>query len=159
MKTLARRLARSAALIAAAAVLASCDVLGLDVGNDQLPELERQRLKWESGQITSYRFTYRRACFCGTEFLTPTEIEVQSGEITSVRYLERDDPVPVSIANGLPTVPGLFAIIEHAIDNRADLLEVTYDPALGHPTKISIDYRFNIADDEITHLVASLTPG
>jgi hypothetical protein len=137
--------------------LASCDILGLTVGaSGRRAELERQRTKWARQHITSYRLVYRRDCFCGEEFTAPTEIEVRAGEIASATYTNRGDPVPAYVHDALPTIDALFAIVADAIDQEADLLDVTYDPTRGFPRKIAIDSRFNAADDEVTHSVISL---
>ncbi len=142
-------------LVAATSLVSGCDALGLAVGpSHRRSELERQRAKWSQRHVTSYRLTYRRACFCGNEFTSLTDIEVRSGDIAVARYTERDDPIPAYVQAGLPTVASLFAIIEDAIDRNADVLDVTYDPAFGYPRWIAIDHRFNVADDEVTHSVS-----
>ena len=145
---------RSALLFASVILLSSCDVLGLAIGPaDRRSELERQRAKWVQRHVTSYRLTYRRDCFCGSEFTTPTNIEVRAGDIATATYSDRNEPIPTYVRAGLPTVDELFAIIAEAIDANADLIEVTYDPLLGYPRKIGIDYRFDRADDEVTHSI------
>ena len=145
---------RSTLLGAAILLLASCDVMGLAVEPAaRRSELDRQRAKWVQRNVTSYRLTYRRDCFCGAEFTTPTDIEVRSGGIAAANYSDRDDPIPGYVQEGLPTVEALFAIIEDAIARDGDLIEVTYDPLLGYPRRIAIDFRFSRADDEVAHSV------
>jgi hypothetical protein len=145
---------RSALLLGAMILSSSCDVLDLAVGpTERRSELERQRAKWAQRNVTSYRLTYRRDCLCGTEFTTPTDIEVRAGDIATASYTNRDEPIPGYVQAGLPTVEALFAIIDDAIDRNADLIEVTYDPLLGYPRKIGLDYRFDRADDEVTHSI------
>ena len=148
---------RFATPLVAILLLTSCDILGLTIGGSgRRAELERQRAKWARQHITSYRLVYRRDCFCGAEFTAATEIEVRAGQIATASYTESGDPIPGYVHDGLPTVDGLFAIIAEAIDQEADLLEVTYDPTRGYPQKVAIDYRFNAQDDEVTHSVVSL---
>lgn len=148
---------RYAGALALIVFLGSCDILGLDIGGSAYrSELERQRAKWARQQITSYNLVYRRECFCGIEFLTPTVMEVRAGDIATARYAESDAPIPLWVQDRLPTVEGLFDIIEDALDSEVDLLEVVYDPALGYPRRIAIDHRFSAADDEVTHLVSAL---
>ena len=148
---------RRVGLLATVLLLTSCEILGLTLGGSgRRAELQRQQARWARQQITSYRLTYHRECFCGTALTTPIKIEVRDGVIASARYAEGDDPVPVSVQAFLPTVEGLFAIIDDAIDREADLLEVTYDPNRGYPRRIAIDYRFSTADEEVAHSVTSL---
>jgi len=35
---------------------------------------------------------------------------------------------------------------------------VTYDPVMGYPTSIAIDYRKQTSDDEISYTVKDLVP-
>ena len=141
-------------LLAAVLLLTSCDVLGLTVGaTERRSELERQRAKWAKRHVTSYRLTYRRECFCGVEFTAPTAIEVRAGDIATATYTDRGDPIPDYVQVSLPTVEALFAIIDRAIDVEADMIEVAYDPLLGYPRRIAVDYRFNLADDEVVHSI------
>ena len=151
------RVFRCASAIALVLVLGSCEILGLTMGGSgRRAELGRQRAKWASQQITSYNLVYRRDCFCGVEFTTPTYIEVRSGDIATARYAESDAPIPLWVQDRLPTVEALFDVIDDAIDREVDLLEVVYDPARGYPRSIAIDYRFSTADDEVTHVVSGL---
>jgi hypothetical protein len=144
-------------MIAAVLLLTSCEILGLTLGGSgRRAELERQQGKWARQHITSYRITYQRECFCGSEFTMPTEIEVRGGAIETANYADRNDPIPAYVQAKLPTVDALFAIIADAIDREADLLDVVYDPSRGYPTRVAVDYRFNTADDEVTHSVYTL---
>jgi hypothetical protein len=147
---------RHAAPFVALLLLASCDVLGLTIGGSgRRAELERQRAKWARQQITSYRLVYRRDCECGEALTSPTAIEVRGGAVAAATYAD-GDPVPSHVRDDLPTVDALFAMVAEAIQQEADLLEVTYDASRGYPTRIAIDYRFNAVDDEVTHSVLSL---
>jgi len=156
MRVLHRAL-RCAGAIALVLVLGSCEIFGLAIGGSgRRAELGRQRAKWARQQITSYNLVYRRDCFCGIEFVTPTYIEVRAGGISTARYSESDAPLPLWVQDRLPTVEALFDIVDNALDREVDLLEVVYDPALGYPRRIAIDYRFSTADDEVTHVVSGL---
>ena len=156
MRVLPRAI-RCAGALVLVVLLGSCDVLGLTIGGSgRRTELERQRAKWARHQITSYNLVYRRECFCGTEFITPTFIEVRAGDISTARYAESDAPIPLWVQSTLPTVETLFDLVADAIDREVDLLEVVYDPTLGYPRRIAIDSRFATADDEMTHVVSDL---
>jgi hypothetical protein len=148
---------RALGIVAAVLLLTSCDILGLTAGaSGRRTELARQRAKWNQQQITSYRLTYQRYCFCGTDLSTPVEIEVRSGVVVMARYAESDAAFPSDMQSRLPTVETLCAIVGDAIDRDPDLLEVTYDASRGFPRRIAVDYRFDTADDEFTHTVLSL---
>ncbi len=155
--TVLHRALRCAGAVALIFLLGSCEILGLSIGGSaRRSELERQRATWARRQVTSYNLTYHRECFCGIEFVTPTYIEVRAGGIAAARYAESDAPLPLWLHGHLPTVEALFDAVDDAIDREADLLEVVYDPILGYPRRIAIDYRFSTADDEVTHVVSTL---
>lgn len=59
--------------------------------------------------------------------------------------------------NGFDTVEGLFGVIQHAIDEDADEVDVTYDEATGRPERIDIDWMTNADDDEVGITVDSFT--
>jgi hypothetical protein len=117
-------------------------------------DLAYHRQLWEAQGITSYRFSYRRACFCSD--INMLEIDVVHGVVAAARYADGGAPVGDIYQATLPTVGTLFDIVEAALDSRADALRVTYHPALGYPTEISVDYRFVVADDEFGYTVSSL---
>ena len=154
MIALSSRGLRCAVVFSATLLLASCDVFGLSLGDrGRRADFERQRAKWERQGISSYRLIYRQDCFCGTEFTVATEIEVRGGSIVGAHYAASNDPIPSYVQSRLPTIESLFDIIADAIEREVDLLDVSYDPDRGFPRKIAIDYRFNTADDEVTHSV------
>jgi hypothetical protein len=147
---------RFAVLVAAASLAAGCSAFGLDGGTGERARLRINRAKWENHQIPAYRYTYRRGCFfCpGIESIV---LEVRNQAVIAAFPESSDEPLPYHL-DLLPTVDDLFDIIESAIAQRVDLLEVEYHPVLGHPTRIAIDYGFNVADDEVSHSARDLVP-
>ena len=146
---------RIATLVAIAALTAGCSAFGLDGGTSERSRLRTARAKWAHQQIPAYRFTYGRSCFCpGT---APIVIEVRNDAVTAAFHEASDEPLPYH-PDLLPTVADLFDIIDRAITQRVDLLEVDYHPLLGYPTSIAIDYVFNMADDEVQYTARDLSP-
>jgi hypothetical protein len=80
----------------------------------------------------------------------PAVVEVRSGNLTA--QLSGGAAADTSI---FTRVEGLFALVQRAIDENAETLTVEYDPVLGYPKAIGIDYRKQIADDEFTVLLSS----
>lgn len=148
---------RIAVALAFLGILFACTTLGLDGGTSERATLERQKARWARQHLSSYRFTYSIACFCGNANM-PMEIEVRANLVTDAAYTETEAPVPLDIQSSLPTIDALFRVIERAIVDRVHLLDVTYHPEVGYPTRISIDRSFNAQDDEITHTVSALAP-
>lgn len=119
-----------------------------------LGELEKNRQLWRSQKINRYQFTYQQQCFCVAPGNIPLKVAVKNDKITQVIDLKNNQ----MITNlGFPkTIDQLFQILEKAIQSKADEISVTYDPKLGYPTKIAIDYQKILADEETSYLAKDL---
>jgi len=114
-------------------------------------ELTVARHRWGERQPPSYSLTVRRSCECLPEMIGPVVVVVRDGQVESRHYVSSGEPVPSTYADVFPTVDGLFARIEDALRQGAAKLEVDYDPTLGYPLRIAIDYNATAADDEVTY--------
>lgn len=124
--------------------------------SDQLAELQQAREQWAAQGVTIYTFTVRRSCFCAGPLL----VEVKVGEVAIVRTdLDTGLPVPAELASLYPDIPGLFAIVQREIEAPAAALSVTYDPARGFPTLISVDPIKGAIDDEYGYTITGFRPG
>lgn len=111
--------------------------------------LAEARRLWASEEPADYRIDVRRLCFCGFDVTRAVRVTVHNGAVVSRRYV--DDGMPASGAPDLfPDVAGLFEIVEDAIQRDAHRLDVRYDPALGFPLSIVIDYIEQAVDEELT---------
>jgi hypothetical protein len=139
-----------ACLAAAAATLGACD-------GPTAPERQLQvaRLKWERTRPAAYTVTVARLCYCLIEVVGPAIVSVRDGVVESRTYVANGAAVSPAYAEYFPTIDGLFEVIEDARRQRADAIDVTYDPAFGFPTVISIDYIRAAADDEIAYRATS----
>lgn len=88
--------------------------------------------KWAAQNAVSYHMTIKRSCFCPKEALGPFKVSVKNGEIVDVKPDNK-------FSKDLPTVEGLFKIIQKAIDSKAEVIRVKYDLRRGYPTSIFID--------------------
>lgn len=111
------------------------------------------RARWAEAEIHGYRLDLQRLCFCGGDYTSVVTIEVLDDGIVSATYQESGEPFTDSFSE-LYTVDDLFEEIEDAVRREAYSLEVDYDPILGYPTDIWIDYSANIADEERGYLVS-----
>lgn len=144
------------ALTLAVPAITGCGILGADEWEDRRDALERNRDRWGSEQVYSYRYTLELSCFCPSGAAGPVAIEVTDGEITSLVPVREDVDVPESEWQWFRTVDELFVLIEAAIEDRADRFEVRYHPTSGHPTRITLDFDHNYADDEVFVTVSDL---
>lgn len=112
-------------------------------------ELRAAQARWSQRGPSSYDITVSRGCECLPEATRPAVVSVRDGIVTSRTYVGDGAPVGLAYAELYPTVEGLFRKIDDARQHHAASVDVVYDPVLGYPTRISIDYNFQTADDEI----------
>lgn len=147
-------LARGAALILTLA-LSGC--IGPFSPSGPVKDKDEARRLWDRQQISSYRFRVSRLCFCAPDARRPLVAVVVGGQVTSLTDAETGAPfegdpfMPV-------TVDGLFAAVDDAIDRDADRIDARYDPQLGYPLEIAIDFSERMADEEVAYYASELTP-
>jgi hypothetical protein len=138
-----------------------CAVLVAGCGSDDVElspgeaALSVAKQKWSGANMQSYRFELERECFC-----PPPQafiVTVTANEISAVTYKVSGEPVSAENIRFLPTINGLFSIIDKAYADKADGVDVKYDGALGYPITTALDYDTQTADDEITYKVSKVT--
>jgi hypothetical protein len=127
-----------------------------------LPRTERERLErnqalWRAQGYTSYRFEYRHHCFCAPAVTDPVIIVVRGGAIVSINSVAGGAPVPPERFEQYLTVEALFALARQALGEAASAT-IDYDPTFGYPTRLDVDWRRDIADDEGSHQASNLQP-
>jgi Family of unknown function (DUF6174) len=111
---------------------------------------------WRQQKISNYRYEFTRSCNCFPKATEPVIIEVRNGVTTSITYKYGNDPVDTALFQKYKTIPQLFNIIKNALIRRAANLTVEYNPIVGYPTKINIDYDSRRTDDEIFFTISNL---
>ncbi len=122
-----------------------------------LEGLERARARWAAQGVDSYEVDVRRLCFCAFDVTRAVRVHVANGHATARTYIDTGEPV-VQDPELFPDIPGLFDLIEEAIDQDAHSIEVDYDSDLGYPLSISIDYLEHAVDEELTMIVDRFHP-
>jgi hypothetical protein len=152
-----------ALLLAVAA--AGCDN-PFDSDQFQREELARARTLWEREGGPSYTFTMELQCYCapGTS-LAPVVVTVKNGQPVSRIYARSKPTDPTINASAevfgeYDTVEDLFEVIEDAIDNDANVLQVGYNDLKGFPEVINIAFKGGTANDQRIVFVSdfALTP-
>lgn len=128
-----------------------CSMLGAGRGGD--PALADARARWEARGPADYAMTQSRNCFCPPDVRGPFEVTVRDGAVATVRL----DGAPVPSERAL-SIDALFDLIADAYAGEAAEVRVSYDPALGYPTEIWIDYERQLADEETGYTVTALAP-
>lgn len=133
---------------------------GLVVGrhSELRSRLSVQRELWSAQHIDDYQLTLSRSCFCAPEGAGLVVLTVLDGKPVAWLYFLSGDPVADEWQAVFPTVDGVFDFLEDAIDRGADAIDVTFDPALGLPTSLHVDYRAGLADEEIGYALEKLVP-
>ena len=133
-------------------VVRSILFVGLTACGDNVTSPEQRRARWEARGTPNYTYVSSYSCECLPEFASALEVTVGNDVVTSVRRLATGEPVPLTYR---PTIDGLFALIATEQRTRPANLEVSYDAALGYPTRIKYGTPENDGGAIIT--VTSLT--
>jgi hypothetical protein len=155
-----RRAVAAAGLVSVAWAAAACSAdvaTGPRTRTSKAAELERARDRWQSRHLGDYAVTIRRDCFCIPEARRPVRVHVHAGVVVSARFADTGEQLPAELSFLALTVDQLFALADDAV-HRAGQVEVTYDAIFGYPRIISVDYQFDIADDELVLTAADLEP-
>jgi hypothetical protein len=120
--------------------------------------LATARDRWAKQAPAAYRFQWKRGCECPPEVFRQVEITVASGQITSAVYVDDHSPVPDQFRSTLRTIDGVFDDIQMAIHQRAAEIQLSFDPVLGYPTSVFVDYSHQIADEELSLQISGLMP-
>jgi hypothetical protein len=104
--------------------------------------LDAARAQWQQAGVVDYHYTVERICFCAPAFRGPAAIVVRNGQALS----------PPSQFEEVATVPKLHAVVQDAIDDQVERLDVEYGPD-GVPLSIEVDPSTQIADEEVSFRV------
>lgn len=114
--------------------------------------LQANQELWSARGPASYAYVYEVNCFCASPALDPVRITVESGVVTGAVRAETGE----ELEGEFPTVEALFERIRDAIDRGAYQISAGYDPDLGYPRDVFIDYRKNTIDEEFGFLASGL---
>jgi hypothetical protein len=152
METLARS-TRHAFLAAAAAFCAFA-------ASGQQPELTASRGAWRAAALGHYEYGYRKFCECHPDTPPETVVTVRGGKVVGVRHRPAGFTHEVQAEERnlqyYWTVDGLFDLVDAALA-RGVTVRASYDPKLGFPTEVYIDYDANFIGDELDVRLTSVT--
>lgn len=104
------------------------------------------RKRWISQAPSSYSFIMGLECFCVET--REMRVTVVNGVVVSVRPLDTDEELAGPARASFRPIVDLFSVVLDAISRLAYSIRAEYDPALGFPSSVFIDYERNIADEE-----------
>ncbi len=110
---------------------------------------------WQSKGFATYSFTWKSDCEC-IDSGRQIRVSVANGAVTSALYLDNETPVGDDARGGLMTIEGIFAKVQDAYATNADLVDVRFDPSLGFPASVFVDYSGGIADEELSLTISDV---
>lgn len=100
---------------------------------------------WQARDLNDYRFVWQQTCFCLPDAVQPIVVTVHNGAI--VAATGRDGAaVSDDVRQNLLTLDALYRFVDET-QRSADTVRVAAS-ADGIPTKVFIDPRRSVADDE-----------
>jgi hypothetical protein len=121
-------------------------------------ELTDAKRRWARVGPPNYEFTYSLFCFCGGDVWRPARVLVLNDAVVGAAYTDNGAEVPAEYLQFYPTIDELFAVVEDALARQPEHFDVDYHDDFGYPTRVEIDYRKGVADDEFTHRAFDLQP-
>jgi hypothetical protein len=118
--------------------------------------LSSAEVRWSRRGFTDYSYEGRIVCFCPVGLAQWAEVQVRSGRVAQVRFVEGNAPT-IESPGSRPTIEELFARIREARtqDWVKDII-VTYDGRLGFPVTIDLVSKPNIADAGVAYQVRNV---
>lgn len=119
--------------------------------------LQASQAQWLASRPETYRYRFRWECYCGQEYIRLVDIAVTRGTIVSVTDVETGQPLNEQEAARYRTIDGLFDFVHSAIAYPAASVNGAFDPGLGYPSAMHVDYVAGMADEEMGFRIYSLT--
>ncbi len=111
--------------------------------------------KWESMNMTHYVYNFRASCYCIDEWVREVSVTVNNDSVISLIFTDDGEPPPILQISDCHTINSLFDLSKTIIEEAAEF-KLEYDKTYGNPTLISVDWDFEIADDEFTFYLSNV---
>lgn len=114
-------------------------------------KLDAAKALWNSKNVDDYTARQQLSCFCAPGSTHPISFDVKNGVVVSgsMHDVNETDQIPASELYATPkTVVEMFALVQDAIDRKADSMTIEYDATYGYPKTVNIDYSTMMADEE-----------
>ncbi len=144
MTIVSRCMVATALVVAAVLGITACEE---DSSSLHPSDLTLARSRWTSSGMRSYSMVQRRVCYCmlgGKD----VEITVVDGVPRRGVLLDTGDSLTAEQLGWYRTVEELFVLIDTLRAHPPAEWSAEYDPRLGFPLRVSVDYSRAIADDE-----------
>lgn len=101
-------------------------------------------------------YTLKRTVFCPVEFTIELDVTEQNGRVINATYIDSDAPVPEVMLASIETIDSIFKRLQRAYQEKADTIEVQYDPEMGYPTFVEIGISTADALEKVHYQLSDL---
>lgn len=126
--------------------------------NDIASEVQINRDKWLSHGISNYEIEMQKICYCVPEVVRMMVFEVEDNKVEQVRYADTGDEVDPQHYGDFNTIEGMFTFVEQALQKNPADLSISYDDKYGYIKELSVDFKENLADDEVSIIASNMRP-
>ena len=144
-----------AAIAAAGVSMAACE----SPFQRQEDTLTSAEARWRAAGLADYRFGFVKSCECLPAATSSVTMTVAGGEFVAATYIGDGTAADTALFRDALTFDRLFAFLHRALAQHPASFTAQYDPTLGYPVQVSIDYSITTADDEIFLSVFDLSRG
>lgn len=117
--------------------------------------LSENRSLWQKSGIKNYRMMVDLQIYGYRPLIGKFIISVRQGRAESIKHADTGELVAEpELFEKYDTVEKIFSLIEAAEKRSPDKFEVEYEPKLGYPKKVNLDYSFSGSDDEFSFRVS-----
>ena len=123
-------------------------------GSDEfIATVAEQRAKWEGAGIDTYEFTFYWGVF--TLLNGSYRVTVLDGQPAGIDRIGASEPGVDSLDELPGSIEEVFDHLERQVG--ADRVDVQYDPDLGYPVSVRVDWMNNAVDDEFEMRISDFT--
>jgi hypothetical protein len=126
--------------------------------NDIATEVQSNREKWMQHGISNYEIEMQKICYCVPEVVRMMVFEVEDDNVATVLYADTGEAVDPQHYSDFNTIEGMFTFVEQALEKNPADLSIAYDEKYGYIKELNIDFKENIADDEISIIASNMRP-
>ena len=125
---------------------------------DIASEVQINREKWLAHGVSGYQIEMQKICYCVPEVVRMMVFDVKDNNVQSVRYADTGEDVDPQHYGDFNTIESMFDFVEKALEKDPADLSISYDDEYGYIKELTVDFKENIADDEITVIASNMRP-
>ena len=126
--------------------------------NNIATEIQANREKWKAHGISKYEIEIQKICYCIPEVVRMMIFKVADYNVETARYADTGESVDPKHYGEFNTIDSMFSFVERALKKNPADITITYDEKYGYITELNIDFKVNIADDEISVIASNMRP-